>query len=103
VTVTEPQIWTALGILAAALAGMISLTIVTLNRTITTQFQSLGMRIDSVETTMSTRFKAVEATMNTRFQAVEATMNARFETVNTKIDGLDRDVQALSVKVFGSD
>jgi phage-related protein len=92
VTVTEPQIWTALGILAAALTGMISLTIVTLNRTITTQFQSLGIRIDSVVTTM-----------NTRFEAVEATMNARFDTVNSKIDGLDRDVQALSVKVFGSD
>jgi hypothetical protein len=81
VTVTEPQIWTALGILAAALAGMITLTI----RTITVQVQALGTGLEA------------------RIDSVEKTMTARFDAVNTKIDGLDRDVQELSVKVFGSD
>jgi hypothetical protein len=81
VTVTEPQIWTALGILAAALAGMITLTI----RTITVQVQALGTGLGA------------------RIDSVEKTMTARFDAVNSKIDGLDRDVQALSVKVFGSD
>jgi hypothetical protein len=79
--VTEPQVWTALGILAAALAGMITLTI----RTITVQVQALGTGLEA------------------RSDSVEKTMTARFDAVNTKIDGLDRDVQELSVKVFGSD
>lgn len=30
-------------------------------------------------------------------------MNARFETVNTRIDGLDRDVQVLVKHTFGLD
>jgi hypothetical protein len=81
VTVTEPQVWTALGILAAALTGMITLTI----RTITVQVQALGTGLEA------------------RIDSVEKTMTARFDAVNTKIDGLDRDVQELSVKVFGSD
>ena len=30
-------------------------------------------------------------------------MNARFDTVNTRIDGLDRDVQAIVKRTFGLD
>lgn len=96
---TEPQIWAALGILAAALTGMITLTLSTL----TTQLRAIGTRIDSVETTMGVRFESIETIMDTRFESIGSTMNARFDAVNTRIDALDRDVQALSVRVFGSD
>jgi hypothetical protein len=47
--------------------------------------------------------QALGTGLEARIDSVEKTMTARFDAVNSKIDGLDRDVQALSVKVFGSD
>lgn len=71
---TEVQTWAALGILAAALVGMITLVTTLLGRTITAQFAGL-----------------------------RGEMNARFEAMNDRIDNLDRDVQGLTHKVFGKD
>lgn len=78
---TEVQTWAALGILAAALVGMITLVTTLLGRTITAQFAGL------------------RGEMNARFDAV----GARFDAMNDRIDNLDRDVQGLTHKVFGKD
>lgn len=41
--------------------------------------------------------------MMSGFEGLRAEMNARFETVNVWLDTLDRDVQALSERVFRND
>lgn len=38
-------------------------------------------------------------TMDARFE----TMDARFEVINVKLENMDRDIQALSRRVFGTD
>lgn len=85
---TEVQTWAALGILAAALVGVITLVTTLLGRTITAQF--MGLRGE-----MNARFDAV----GTRFDAVDV----RFDAMNVRIDNLDRDVQGLTQKVFGKE
>lgn len=78
---TEVQTWAALGILAVALVGMITLVTTLLGRTITAQFTGL------------------RGEMNARFDAVDV----RFAAMNDRIDNLDRDVQGIAHKVFGKD
>ena len=80
-TLTEAQTWVTIGVLAAAILGTITLVTTLLGRTITAQF--VGLRNE----------------MNARFDTVDA----RFDAVNGRIDNLDRDVQAITHKVFGKE
>ena len=41
--------------------------------------------------------------MNGQIDGLRIEMNARFDSVNTRIDGLDRGVQALVKRTFGLD
>ena len=88
---TEPQIWVFMGILFAFLTATLTIT----TRTITVQ-------VSSLRTDMNTRFEGVHLEMNARFEGLQTEMAAKFETVNVRIDTLDRDVQALTNKVFGN-
>ena len=79
---TEPQVWTIIGVFAATLLGTMTLLSTVLMRSISAQITSLHNE------------------MMTGFASLRAEMNARFETVNVRLDNLDRDVQALSERVF---
>lgn len=85
ITVSEPQVWTIIGIFAATLLGTMTLLSTVLARTISGQITSLRNE------------------MTTGFEGLRAEMNARFETVNVRLDSLGRDVQALSERVFRND
>jgi hypothetical protein len=80
IELTEPQVWAALGILLAFLTATLTIT----NRTISVQIGSLRNE------------------MKSEIGGLRVEMNARFDTVNVRIDNLDRDVQALTDKVFGA-
>jgi hypothetical protein len=69
---TEPQVWTLIGVFAAAVFGMI--------------------------TVVSTLFVRV---IRSEIGGLRGEMNARFEAVDRRFDHLDRDVQALTKHVFG--
>ena len=104
---TEPQTWTTIGVLAAALLGTITLMTTMLGRTITAQFGGLrseigkvDSKIDSLRNEMSVEIGSLRNEMVTGFDGLRAEMNARFEAVNMRFTTLDRDVQALSERVF---
>ena len=110
IALTEPQTWTTIGVLAAALLGTITLVSTMLMRTITAQIGGLRGEISGLRGEMVSGFSSVRselrreigglrAEMNARFEAVDA----RFDMVNTKIEGLDRDVQLLMNREFGKD
>ncbi len=88
ITLTEPQLWTIIGVFAATLLGTMTLLSTVLMRSISGQ-------ITSLRNEMMTGFGG--------FANLRAEMNARFETVNVRLDNLDRDVQALSERVFRTD
>jgi hypothetical protein len=70
--VNEPQVWTLIGVFAAIMLGGMTLTTTMIMKVTTTAVAGL-----------------------------RGEMNARFDAVETKIEHLDRDVAALSRKVFG--
>lgn len=70
----DAQIWTMIGCFTALMFGML--------------------------TVVSTLFIRV---VRTEIGGLRNEMNARFDTVNTRIDGLDRDMQAVVKRTFGLD
>lgn len=78
---TEPQVWVLIGVFAAAFFALIGI--------VTTNFHK----------TMKARFE----TMNERFATLEARIDAKFDVMNMKLENMDRDIQALSRHVFGTD
>ena len=75
---TEPQVWTLIGVFAASTFGMLGLV------------SSWFVRV------MTANFDRVDA----HFDRVDATMNAKFDQLNSKIEHLDRDVRTLFRRVF---
>jgi len=71
---TEPQVWVLIGVFATAIFGMLTWQTISFNRTLSAVADRLDSKIDS-----------------------------KFDILTTKIDNLDRDVQALSRHVFGTD
>lgn len=75
-TLNEPQIWTIIGVMSAALIGMLTLSHTALVRVIRAEIGGVNARIDGVEKSLS----------------------ARLDSMNMRIDNLDRDVQFLMNK-----
>lgn len=71
---TEPQAWVLIGVFAAAFFGMIGIVTTNFNRT-----------------------------MDSRFEAMRADVTAKFDIIDVKLENMDRDIQALSRHMFGTD
>ncbi|MDY0985281.1 hypothetical protein SOM10_15385 [Microbacterium sp. CFBP9023] len=81
----DAQIWTMIGCFTALMFGM--LTVVS----------TLFIRV------VRTEIGALRGEMNAQIGGLRGEMNARFDAVNTRIDGLDRDMQAVVKRSFGLD
>ncbi|MFZ2964557.1 MAG: hypothetical protein WA006_07740 [Rhodoglobus sp.] len=92
IELTEAQTWTVIATLSAALLGMITVVTTVLMRTI-------GAQIGSLRSEMISGLDGVRSEIG----GLRAEMNARFETVGVRMDSLDRDVQAVASRVFGTD
>ncbi len=78
IELTEPQVWTLIGVFATSTFAMIGIVTGTFTRVLRAEIGGLRSEIGGLR----------------------AEMNARFETVDTKFDHLDRDIQALTRHVF---
>ena len=85
IELTEPQVWVLIGVFAAAMFGILGIVTTSFNR-------NLNSAVDGLRETMDARF----ATIDARFDAMDAKFSGKFEV-------LDRDIQALSRHVFGSE
>ena len=91
-TLTEPQVWVLIGVFTAAFFGMIGIVSTSLTRTMNSRFEA-----------MDARFGSFASTMDSRFEAMEARVDAKFDIITIKLENMDRDIQALSRHVFGSE
>ena len=82
IEVSEPQLWTLIGVFAAALFGMLTLMSTMFLRVLRTEIGSVRTEIGSLRTEMRTEIRRVEDVMATRFEH------------------LGRDVSAISRRVF---
>ena len=85
---TEPQVWTMIGLMAAVFFG--TMTIISTMFTRVVRSEIGGLRGE-----MNARFETIDA----RFDAVDV----RFDAVNGRIDNLDRDVQFLMNREINRD
>ena len=89
---TEPQVWTLIGVFAAGMFGTITL--------ISTMFlRSMQNGFDSVRREFGTEF----ASVRTEFRGEFASVRTEVQAVHGRIDHLDRDVNAIYRHLFGID
>ncbi|VXB32390.1 conserved hypothetical protein [Microbacterium sp. 8M] len=81
----DAQIWTMIGAFTALMIGML------------TVISTLFVRVVRAE------IGGLRSEMNGQIGGLRNEMNARFDAVNVRMDGLDRDVQALVKRTFGLD
>lgn len=81
----DAQIWTMIGTFTALMFS--TLTVVS----------TLFIRV------VRSEIGGLRNEMNGQIGGLRNAMNARFDAVNTRIDGLDRDVQAVVRHTFGLD
>lgn len=104
---SEPQIWAALGILAAACVGMVTVTTQLLMRAIASVTTTLQGEISSLRNETKVEFACVRGEIvslrnetKTEIAGLRTELDLRFTGLQTQIDGLDRDVQAITKRVF---
>lgn len=83
--VTEPQVWVLIGVFAASTVGMMSL------------MSTLFVRVIRAE------IGSVRSDLSAEIGSLRSEMRGRFDTLEQRVDGLDRDVQALVKHTFGPD
>ena len=81
ITVTEPQVWTMIAIMAAVFFGTMTLISTMFTRVVRSEIGGLRSEIGGLR----------------------GEMNARFDAVNGRIDNLDRDVQFLMNREINRD
>ncbi len=86
--VGNAQSWTLL--------GMVGLLLGTIGSLLVHQVRLVGDRIHA-------RIVGVESTSDARFTGLESSVSARFDAVDSRLDHLDRDVQAIARVVFPRD
>ncbi len=99
----DPQIWVLIGTFSTVLIGVLTLTLSLTLRTVRAEVgkvrhELLG-EIGEVRHELRGEIRALGADI----ARVEGVMNARFETVDRRLDGLDRDVTALTRRVMGEE
>lgn len=100
---TEPQVWTLIGVFAAGMFGTLTLMSTMFLRTMQNGFE--GVRIEmrnefaSVRTEMRNEFASVRRESGSEFAGVRTEIRAMHE----RIDHLDRDVSAIYRHIFGID
>lgn len=88
IELTEPQVWVLIGVFAAAFFSLIGIVTTSFNRTMNARFEVIDARFEA---------------MDARFAAMESRVDAKFEIISVKLENMDRDIQALSRHVFGTD
>lgn len=86
----DAQTWTVIGGFLAILAAMAGLVL----RIVTTEIRGLRGEVNG-------KIDGLRGEVNGKFDGLRGEINARFNAVDRRFDHLDRDVQALTRRVFG--
>ena len=111
ITTKEAQIWAALGILAAAFAAMITVTTELLMRTSHSSTATLQvdiarlrtetkLEISSLRNETKSEISGLRNETKTEIASLRTELDLRFTGLQAQMDGLDRDVQAITKRVF---
>lgn len=92
ITLTEPQVWTLIGVFSTVLFAVFATMSGYMVRTMNAGFDRVDAKIDDLRAEMNARFELVDV----KFELVDV----KFERINDRFDHLDRDMQAIRKRVF---
>jgi hypothetical protein len=92
ITVTEPRVWTMIGLMTGVFFGTMTMISTMFTRVLRTEIG--GLRGE-----MNSGISGLRGEMNARFDSV----GIRFNGVDARIDNLDRDVQFLMHREINRD
>ncbi|MFT4299416.1 MAG: hypothetical protein QM597_07275 [Aeromicrobium sp.] len=102
---SEPQVWTLIGVFGTAMFAMVTVVSGLFVRVLKAEISGLRgeMRaeISELRGEMRAEIGGLRGEMHSEISGLRGEMNARFETLNRQIQHLDRDVQAVMKRVFG--
>jgi hypothetical protein len=98
---TEPQVWTLIGVFAAAIFGVMTLISTLFVRVIRSEIGGLRGELLGEIGEVRGEIGGLRAEVRSEIGGLRAEMNARFEAMDRRFDYLDHDVQALTKRVFG--
>lgn len=84
---TEPQVWTLIGVFAAALFGVLGAIVPLITRTITAEIRTQGAEL--------------RGEIRTEISGLRGELAAVEHRLSERINALDGDVQAIARQVFG--
>jgi hypothetical protein len=106
IELTEPQVWVLIGVFAAAIFGMIGIVTSSFNRTLVAAIGGVEAKIGGVEA----KIGGVEAKMGgveAEIRGLRETMDAKFTAMDvkftSKLEVLDKDIQALTRRAYGAE
>jgi hypothetical protein len=99
----DAQIWTMIGSFTALMLGMLTVVSTLFIRVVRAEIGGLRGEVGGLRGEMNAQIGGLRTEMNAQIGGLRTEMNARFDTVNTRIDGLDRDMQAVIKHSFGLD
>ncbi len=103
---TEPQIWTIIGVGAAALLGIITIVSTSFTRVLRTELGAIREVMDTRFGEIDRRFGDIDRRldrMDQRFDRMDERldrMDERLGRLEKRIDDIDRDVQTLTRREF---
>ncbi|MFS0911909.1 hypothetical protein AB3M89_08950 [Microbacterium sp. 179-I 3D2 NHS] len=103
----DAQIWTMIGSFVALMFSTLTVVSTLFVRVVRSEIGGLrnemNGQIGGLRNEMNGQIGGLRNEMNGQIGGLRNEMNARFDAVNTRIDGLDRDVQAIVKRTFGLD
>ena len=96
ITVTEAQIWTIIGVLSATIVGMVTFGFTMLLRVLRAEIGGLRSEISGLRGEFGAEIGGLRGELR-------AEMRGGFERIETRLDAMDRDVNALMKHTFGLD
>ncbi len=110
VDMNDPQIWTLIGVFAAAILGGFTVVITSLSRVVRAEVGGLGaeMRaeIGGLRSEVGSEIGGLRAEMRGEIGGLRgdvAGLHARFDGLEKRMDHLDRDVQAITDRLWRGD
>ena len=113
ILVNEPQVWTVIGVLAAALFGGLTVITQLILRTLSAEIGSLRNELGGEIRSLRTEHSSLRTELQGEIGSLRTEMRSEFGLVRTEIGALrditearfeilDRDVQALTRHGFGT-
>ncbi|MFT4259851.1 hypothetical protein [Microbacterium sp.] len=96
---TEPQVWTLIGVFAASLFGVLTVMSTMFVRILRTEIGGVRTELESVRTEMRTEFQSVRTEMRAEIGGIRTEIGG----IHSRLDRLDADVNALMKHAFGID